>query len=127
MKKFFQDFKDFALKGNVIDLAIAVIIGGAFGKVVSSVVNDIILPPIGLLLGKVDFRFLELVIQNEPHISLKYGSFIQTIIDFTIIAFCIFVVLKAYYKILPKKVELPKGPSNEEKLLEEIRDILKNK
>lgn len=141
----FKEFKEFIMKGNVLDLAVAVIIGGAFGKVVTSLVNDIIMPPIGLILGKVDFKQLKLVIQGGKEavmngaqvvspavseVSLNYGMFVQNIIDFVLIGFCIFIVLKAYQKVTRKKEEAPAAPpepTNEEKLLAEIRDILKNK
>lgn len=133
------------MKGNVLDLAIAVIIGGAFGKIVTSLVSDLIMPPIGLLLGKVDFKQLKLVIQSGKEavlsgtqvvspavaeVSLNYGAFIQNVIDFVLIGFCIFIVLKAYQKVSKKPDEKPAPPpepSNEEKLLTEIRDILKTK
>jgi large conductance mechanosensitive channel len=139
-----KEFKAFIMKGNVLDLAVAVIIGGAFGKVVTSLVSDIIMPPIGLILGKVDFKQLKLVIQSGKEavlngtqivtpavseVSLNYGMFVQNIFDFVLIGFCIFLVLKAYQKVSPKKEEAPapKEPTNEEKLLTEIRDILKSK
>ncbi|MDD5360943.1 MAG: large-conductance mechanosensitive channel protein MscL [Ignavibacteria bacterium] len=139
-----KEFKAFIMKGNVLDLAVAVIIGGAFGKVVTSLVSDIIMPPIGLILGKVDFKQLKLVIQSGKEavmngtqivtpavseVSLNYGMFVQNIFDFVLIGFCIFIVLKAYQKVSPKKEEAPapKEPTNEEKLLTEIRDILKSK
>lgn len=142
---FIKEFKEFAMKGNVLDLAIAVIIGSAFGKIVSSIVSDIIMPPIGLLLGKVDFKELKIVLQKGSEaisdgakvitpavqeVSINYGIFAQTIFDFILIALSIFIVLKAYQKFQKKKEEAPKHPpepSNEEKLLTEIRDILKNK
>jgi large conductance mechanosensitive channel len=129
-----KEFKDFAMKGNVIDLATAVIIGGAFGKIVSSLVNDILMPPIGVLLGNVNFRDLNVVIQEavgeKAAVTINYGAFTQTVIDFIIIAFSIFMVIKAYKRIEKKKEEAPApaappAPSNEEKLLTEIRDLLK--
>ena len=140
-----KEFKEFIMKGNVIDLAVAVIIGGAFGKVITSLVNDILMPPIGLLLGKVDFKELKVVIQSGKEtvmngtqvitpavseVSLNYGAFVQNVFDFVIIGFCIFIALKAYQKVVKQKEEAPApppGPSNEEKLLSEIRDILKEK
>ena len=140
-----KEFREFIMKGNVLDLAIAVIIGGAFGKVITSLVNDIIMPPIGLLLGKVDFKQLKFVIQGGKEavlngtqvvtpaiteVSLNYGAFVQNIIDFVLIGFCIFIVLKAYQKVIKKKEEAPAPapvPTNEEVLLTEIRDILKDK
>jgi large conductance mechanosensitive channel len=129
-----KEFKEFAMKGSVIDLATAVIIGGAFGKIVTSIVSDILMPPIGLLLGNVDFKDLKWVIRDavgtNPAVSLNYGMFIQNVIDFIIIAFCIFLVVKIYQKAMRKKEEKPAPPaepSNQEKLLTEIRDLLKNK
>mgnify|MGYP000894048603 CR=1 FL=1 len=128
-----KEFKDFAMKGNVIDLATAVIIGGAFGKIVSSMVSDILMPPIGLLLGNVDFKDLKFVMKDAvgevPAVTLNYGMFIQNVIDFLIIAFCVFIVVKVYQKANRKKEEkpAPAEPSKEEQLLTEIRDLLKNK
>jgi len=127
-----KDFKSFAMKGNVIDLATAVIIGGAFGKIVSSLVNDVLMPPLGLLLGKVDFKDLKLVLQKgvdgAADVTMNYGMFVQNIIDFLIIAFCIFMIIRAYQKLEKKKEEAPAAPpapSKQEQLLEEIRDLLK--
>jgi len=129
---FLKDFKSFAMKGNVIDLAVAVIIGGAFGKIVSSFVNDVLMPPIGLLLGKIDFKDLKWLLRKAEEggtdVTLNYGMFIQNVIDFTIIALCIFVAIKAIQKLERKKEEAPAPPpepSKQEKLLEEIRDLLK--
>lgn len=122
-----KEFKTFAFKGNVLDLAIAVIIGAAFGKIVSSVVDDIIMPLLGILLGGRDFSGIVIEV-NEA--SIKIGSFIQTIIDFLIIAFSIFLFIKLLSKFKNKaepEPEKPAEPSNEEKLLTEIRDLLKNK
>lgn len=132
-----KEFKAFLFKGDIINLATAVIVGGAFGKIVSSFTNDIIMPPIGLLLGGVDFKDLKLILKEAvdasegidaiAEVAINYGSFIQTIIDFTIIGFCIFIVLKAYEKTKKKEVPapaVPKGPSQED-LLAEIRDLLK--
>ena len=102
-----KDFKDFAMKGNVLDLAIGVIIGGAFGKVVSSLVNDIIMPPIGLLIGGVDFKDLQVVIkkatETSSEIAIRYGAFVNTIIDFVIIAAAIFLTIKLFSSIRKKK------------------------
>lgn len=127
-----KEFKEFALKGNVIDLAVAVIIGGAFGKIVSSLVADIIMPPIGLLLGGVDFTDLKLVLKQGAEgvdpVTLNYGFFIQQVIDFIIIAFAVFMVVKLYQSTQRKRQEVPPAvpiPTNEEKLLAEIRDLLK--
>ncbi|WHX51232.1 large-conductance mechanosensitive channel protein MscL [Paenibacillus woosongensis] len=122
-----KEFKSFAFKGNVLDLAIAVIIGGAFGKIVSSVVEDLIMPLLGILLGGRDFS--NIVIQvNEA--TIKIGSFMQTVIDFLIIAFSIFLFTKLLSKFKRKddpKPDKPAEPSKEELLLTEIRDLLKNK
>lgn len=127
-----KDFKSFAMKGNVIDLATAVIIGGAFGKIVSSLVNDVLMPPLGLLLGRVDFKDLKLVLQKGANgasdVTLNYGMFVQNIVDFLIIAFCIFLIIKASQRIEKKKEEAPAAPpapTKQELLLEEIRDLLK--
>ncbi len=174
--KFLQEFKEFAIKGNMMDMAVGVIIGGAFGKIISSLVNDIIMPPIGALLGNTDFSNLKIDLSSvrdavttvnqtvgnkivdiasnvsdstqvanaldnitarpetvEP-IYWCYGSFIQECVDFTILAFCVFVMVKVMNKVINKrKAEekpaepAPVEPSNEEKLLTEIRDLLKNK
>ena len=125
-------FKKFISRGNVIDMAVGVIIGGAFGKIVTSLVNDIIMPLIGLALGKIDFAKLMFKIGET---EIKYGAFIQTIVDFLIVAFCIFVVIQIFEKFKKKEVEKPaetEAPapvvkSDEAILLEEIRDLLKNK
>jgi large conductance mechanosensitive channel len=130
---FLKDFKEFAMRGNVVDLAVAVIIGGAFGKIVTSFVNDILMPPIGMLLGNVDFKDLKLVMRAAtevtPAVTWNYGNFVQNIIDFVIIAFSIFLMIKAMTRVQKKKVEepapAPPEPTNEEKLLTEIRDLLK--
>ena len=121
-----QEFKEFATKGNVMDLAVGVIIGGAFGKIVSSLVSDIIMPLIGLLMGGVDFKGLEVLIGNT---AIKYGLFVQNVIDFLIIAWVIFLMVKAMNRLRKKQevAEEPAGPSNEEVLLTEIRDLLKEK
>jgi large conductance mechanosensitive channel len=131
----FKEFKEFAMKGNVMDLAVAVIIGGAFGKIVTSFVNDILMPPLGILLGNVDFKDLKLImragVDGAPPVTWNYGMFIQNIIDFLIIAFVIFLMIKAISGMQKKKVEepapepAPPEPTNEEKLLTEIRDLLK--
>ena len=122
---FFKEFKEFAMKGNVMDMAVGVIIGGAFGKIVTSLVDDVLMPAIGTLTGGVDFSNLAVTFGDA---NLKYGSFIQNIIDFLIIAFCIFLMIKGMNKLSKKKEEEPTAPaepSNEEKLLSEIRDLLK--
>jgi large conductance mechanosensitive channel len=130
-----KEFKEFAMRGNVIDLAVGVIIGGAFGKIVSSFVNDIVMPPLGILIGGVDFKDLVLTLKDAEGeiaaVTLKYGMFIQNIFDFLIIAFVIFMAVKGINN-LKKKEEAapaapaaPPAPTNEEKLLAEIRDLLK--
>ena len=122
-----KEFKEFAMRGNVMDMAVGVIIGGAFGKIVSSLVDDVIMPVIGVLTGGVDFSKLSLMVGDA---EVKYGMFIQNIIDFLIIAICIFSMIKVMNSISAKKKEepaVPAEPSNEEKLLSEIRDLLKNK
>ena len=136
MKKHIEEFKKFAMRGNVVDLAVGIVIGGAFGKIVSSLVSDVLMPPIGVVLGGVNFSKLsftiqEAVIENgevvKAAINLNYGSFIQTIVDFVIIAFAIFMVVKAMNKMQKKEEEKPKETPKQEKLLTEIRDILKGK
>ena len=126
-----QEFKKFALKGNVLDLAVGVIIGGAFGKIVTSLVNDIIMPIIGLVVGGIDFTTLEYVLstKGEEPLILKYGQFIQTTFDFLIVAFSIFMFIKAINSFKKKEEAKPVSPqpSKEELLLMEIRDILKEK
>ena len=136
-----KEFKEFAIKGNVIDMAVGVVIGGAFGKIVGSLVSDVIMPPIGLLLGKVDFTNLFLNLSGTPVASLadakakglatlNYGVFINTTFEFLIIAFAIFMVVKQINRLkreAPAAPAAPPEPSNEEKLLAEIRDLLKTK
>ncbi|HOW32007.1 MAG TPA: large-conductance mechanosensitive channel protein MscL [Bacteroidales bacterium] len=129
-----KEFRDFAVKGNVMDLAVAVIIGGAFGKIVTSFVNDILMPPIGVLLGGVDFKeykaTLVQAVGETPAVTLNYGMFIQNIIDFLIIAGSIFLVIKAMNSMKKKEEEAPAAPpapTKEETLLTEIRDLLKTK
>ena len=139
---FIQDFKAFALKGNVVDMAVGVIIGGAFGKIVTSIVNNIIMPPIGVLTGGMDFTDLKLVLKDavkegdqvvSEAVTLNYGQFIQDVVDFLVIAFCIFLMVKGIAALSRKKEEKlaepapAPEPSAEEKLLTEIRDLLKNK
>jgi large conductance mechanosensitive channel len=127
-----KEFKDFAMKGNVMDMAIGIIIGGAFGKIVSSFVSDVLMPPIGMLLGGVDFSNLNWVIKEATEaaeaVTINYGVFISTVIDFVIIAFAIFMVIKGMNSAKKKEEEKPAQPpkpSNEEVLLTEIRDALK--
>lgn len=127
MGKFIQDFKDFAMKGNVIDMAVGVIVGGAFGKIVTSLVDDIIMPLIGLATGGVDFKEMSFKMQDA---TLNYGMFLQNIVDFLIIALSIFVAIRTIQSFKRKQEEAPAepaAPSNEEKLLAEIRDLLKDK
>ena len=134
-----KEFRDFAMKGNVLDMAIGIIIGGAFGKIVSSLVSDIIMPPVGLLLGRVDFGQLYLNMSGTPYASLndakaagaptlRYGTFLQTIVDFIIVAFAIFILVKAVNAARKKEQAqpaAPPAPSKQEVLLGEIRDLLK--
>ncbi|MEZ5450806.1 MAG: large-conductance mechanosensitive channel protein MscL [Thiolinea sp.] len=128
---FISEFKEFAMKGNVVDMAVGIIIGAAFGKIVASFVNDILMPPLGMLLGGVNFTDLALVLKEGAEgaggVAIKYGAFIQTIIDFLIIAMAIFVAIKVMNKLKrPEEAAPPAGPSQEE-LLTEIRDLLKNR
>jgi large conductance mechanosensitive channel len=125
-----KEFKEFAMKGNVVDMAVGVIVGAAFGKIVTSLVGDVIMPPIGLLIGGVDFSSLSVVIQEavegSPAVTINYGKFLQTLIDFIIIAFAIFMALKGINKL--KRPEAPAaapGPTVDQQLLTEIRDLLK--
>jgi large conductance mechanosensitive channel len=130
-----QEFKEFAMKGNVVDLAVGVIIGGAFGKIVSSLVADVIMPPIGAMMGGIDFTKLGVVLkeavdEKTPAVMLNYGNFIQSVVDFTIVAFAIFMAIKLMNKMKKTEVpapEAPPEPTKEELLLTEIRDILKSK
>lgn len=142
---FISDFKAFLMKGEIVTLATAVIVGGAFGKIVTSFTNDVLMPPIGMLLGKVDFSDLKIVLQEGipavisngtevspavTEVAITYGAFIQTILDFVIIGFCIFMVLKAYERTMKKEAEAPAapvGPTTQEQLLMEIRDELKKR
>lgn len=136
MSKFIKEFKEFAVKGNAIDMAVGVIIGAAFGKIVSSIVSDIIMPPIGWLIGGMDFTDLKVKlpvnpINSEVSATINYGVFVQTVIEFVIIAFCVFLLVKGINIMARKKKDetpaAPPAPSKEELLLTEIRDILKNK
>ncbi len=134
---FLQEFKDFAVKGNAVDMAVGVIIGGAFGKIVSSIVNDLIMPPIGWLIGGIDFKDLKYSLPVNPlneggePVCIAYGNFLQTCLDFLIIAFCVFMLVRLIMKLsrkkeeTPAKPEAPAEPSEEVKLLREIRDALK--
>ncbi len=129
-----SEFKDFAMRGNVVDMAVGIIIGAAFGKIVSSFVADVVMPPIGVLIGGVDFTDLAITIQDATAeaeaVTIKYGAFLQTVFDFLIIAFAIFMAIKVMNSLKKKEEEAPAAPpepSAEEKLLTEIRDLLKNK
>lgn len=131
--KMLDEFKAFAMKGNVVDMAVGIIIGGAFGKIISSIVGDIIMPPIGLLLGGVNFTDLKIVLKAAteavPAVTMNYGNFIQVTVDFLIIAFVIFMLIKAMNAAKKKEAAAPPpappAPSKEEMLLTEIRDLLK--
>ena len=132
MKKFMKEFKDFATKGNVIDMAVGIIIGGAFKAIVTSLVNDIIMPFVGMALGGVSFVDLKIVITEAvgetPEVAIRYGAFIQSFIDFLIIALVIFVMIKAFTKMKKKEEEkpaTPPAPAEDVVLLTEIRDLLK--
>lgn len=139
MGKFLNEFKQFAMRGNVLDMAVGVIIGGAFGKIVSSVVDDIIMPPIGWLIGGVNFSDLKVTLPSVEVIAgeklqaatINYGNFLQTTLNFLIVAFCVFMLIKVVNKVTAKKEEKPDEtpkapePTQEEKLLTEIRDLLK--
>ncbi|MGH8233474.1 MAG: large-conductance mechanosensitive channel protein MscL [Rhodanobacteraceae bacterium] len=126
---FAKDFKAFIMRGNVVDLAVAVVIGAAFGKIVTSLVNDIIMPPIGMITGGIDFSKLKAIIQNSPDpkkiVAINYGTFINTIITFLIIALAIFVVIKLLEKAMPKKEAAQPPTPPDVVLLAEIRDLLK--
>ncbi len=135
-----REFKEFAVKGNAIDLAVGIIIGGAFGKIVTSLVSDIILPPIGLLIGGVNFKDIKMVLKKAtldgnglvtaPEVTLNVGNFIQSVFDFIIIAIVIFMMINGINKLKNQEVVAPPAPpepSNEEKLLSEIRDLLKSR
>ncbi|WP_300284557.1 large-conductance mechanosensitive channel protein MscL [uncultured Alistipes sp.] len=138
--KFLEDFKKFAMRGNVVDMAVGIIIGGAFGKIVSSLVSDIIMPPIGMLVGGVNFTDLKIVLEQavlspageiiEPAVSINYGAFLQTTFDFLIIAFSIFLFIRLLSKFERKKEEAPAAPAApapDIELLTQIRDLLKEK
>jgi large conductance mechanosensitive channel len=140
MGKFITEFKEFAVKGNAVDMAVGVIIGAAFGKIVSSIVDDIIMPPIGWLIGGVNFTDLkfklpsiDMGLEKLAPATINYGNFIQTLLNFIIIAFCVFLLVKGINKLANKKKDepaaptAPPAPSKEEILLAEIRDLLKDK
>lgn len=134
---FLQEFKTFAMRGNVVDMAVGIIIGGAFGKIVSSIVSDIIMPPVGLLIGGVKFQNLKIVLKHAQTdvatgkvtdaVSINYGNFISTALDFIIIAFAIFLIVKLINSMKKKEAKPtpPPAPTKEEVLLTEIRDLLK--
>lgn len=131
--KLMQEFKAFAMKGNVVDLAIGVVIGGAFGKIITSLVNDLLMPVLGLLLGKVNFMDMKYVIEpaagDVPELAIRYGAFMQSVFDFVIIAFSIFIAIHLITRLAAKQkaaeVSAPPEPPKQEVLLEEIRDLLK--
>ena len=127
-----EEFKKFAMRGNVVDLAVGMVIGGAFGKIVTSFVKDVLMPPIGLMMGGVDFKDLALTIQeaagDQAAVTIKYGVFIQTVVDFIIVAFAIFMVVKLMASMKKKEEAAPAAPAappKNEVLLAEIRDLLK--
>jgi large conductance mechanosensitive channel len=127
-----REFKSFAVKGNVIDLAVGVVIGGSFGKIVTSIVNDIIMPPIGLLIGGINFKDLKIVLSRTadgmPAATFAYGNFLQTVLEFLIIAFAVFMMIKVLNKLQKKEAEklaAPAVPAPDVALLTEIRDLLK--
>lgn len=127
-----KEFKEFAVKGNMVDMAVGIIIGAAFGKIVTSLVTDVIMPPLGVILGGIDFTGLTITLKQAagtaPAVTLNYGKFIQALVDFTIIAFAIFMAIKAINTLKRKEEAAPSAPpkpTNEEVLLGEIRDLLK--
>ncbi|MCP5145042.1 MAG: large-conductance mechanosensitive channel protein MscL [Gammaproteobacteria bacterium] len=130
-----KEFQEFAVKGNVVDMAVGIIIGAAFGKIVSSFVSDVVMPPLGVLVGGVDFTDLAITLKEAvgdvPAVTINYGNFVQTVVDFTIIAFAIFLMIKAINSLKRKEEAAPPppppGPTKEEQLLTEIRDLLKQK
>lgn len=127
-----KEFRDFAVKGNVVDMAVGVIIGAAFGKIVSSLVGDVVMPPLGVIIGGVDFSELAVTlrapIEGREAVMLRYGKFIQTIIDFAIIAFSIFLAVKLVNRMKRKEVAAPTAPpTKQEQLLTEIRDLLRDR
>lgn len=130
--KIIEEFKSFAVKGNVVDMAVGVIIGGAFGKIVTSFINDVIMPPLGFVIGGVNFTELKFIIreasESSPAVTLNYGNFLQTTFDFLIVALAIFFMVKTINAMKAKeeaKAAPPAAPSKSEQLLEEIRDLLK--
>lgn len=136
MGKLLSDFKEFAMRGNVIDMAVGVIIGGAFGKIVSSLVNDVIMPVVGILTGGIDFKESKILLKAaemngeeivKPEVWLTWGMFVQNVVDFLIIAFCIFMAIRIMNRFKKKEEEKPAAPAGptQEELLTEIRDLLK--
>ncbi|MCQ4167632.1 large-conductance mechanosensitive channel protein MscL [Tahibacter harae] len=128
---FFSEFKAFAMRGNVIDLAVGVVIGAAFGKIVTSLVDQVIMPPIGLLIGGVDFSAYKWVLQaagadGKGEVAIQFGAFLNTMIQFVIVAFAIFLVVKVMNRVIKKQEEAPAPPPADVQLLTEIRDLLKN-
>ncbi|MEG0281061.1 MAG: large-conductance mechanosensitive channel protein MscL [Morganella sp. (in: enterobacteria)] len=129
---FIKEFREFAMRGNVVDMAVGIIIGAAFGKIVSSLVADIIMPPLGLLIGGIDFKQFTVVLReasgSAPAVLLNYGVFLQTVFDFVIVAFAIFIAIKMLNKLRREQAEVPaepEAPPVEQQLLTEIRDLLK--
>ena len=129
-----KEFKDFAMKGNMMDMAVGIVIGTAFGKIVSSVVSDVLMPPLGLLLGGVNFASLKLTLKeavgNTAAVTLNYGAFLQTLVDFVIVAFAVFLMIRGINSMRKEQEEAPAAPApppNQEVLLAEIRDLLKNR
>ena len=126
-----QEFKAFAMRGNVVDMAVGIIVGGAFGKITTSFVNDVLMPPIGLLLGGVDFSDLSVTLKDKvgdaAAVTLNYGAFINTVLDFLIVAFAIFLVIKAMNSLKREAPAAPPAPSKQELLLTEIRDALRSR
>lgn len=128
---FFSEFKAFAMRGNVIDLAVGVVIGAAFGKIVTSLVDQMIMPPIGMLIGGVDFSAYKWVLQaagpdGKGEVAIQFGAFLNTVIQFAIVAFAIFLVVKLMNRLIKKEEAAPAPPPPEVELLTEIRDLLKN-
>lgn len=129
-----KEFREFAMRGNVVDMAVGIIIGGAFGKIVSSMVNDVLMPPLGLLVGGMDFTKFAFTLKeaagDAPAVTLRYGQFIQNAVDFLIVAFAIFLLIKGMNRLRRKAEEAPAtppAPAKQEVLLEEIRDLLKSR
>lgn len=124
-----KEFKEFAMRGNVVDLAVGVVIGAAFGKIVSSLVADLVMPLLGLLIGGIDFADMAIMLKaaqgETPAVLLSYGKFVQAVFDFTLVAFAIFMVVKGINRFRRQEAAAPPAPTTEEKLLTEIRDLLK--